>query len=80
MRLKQEKTGTYAIQGVSIGKLMAIRNGLGYAVQGGIATVLQHEVYLEVGRFLKECAYSIPDVEVNPEQFLKEHFNIGGKP
>ena len=54
MIVKSNAKGTYSILGITNGKLLAIRNGLGYAIHGGFATPLQAEVYVSMGRILKD--------------------------
>jgi hypothetical protein len=79
VEFKKDKSETHSIKGISLGKLLSIRNGLGYAVQAGIITPVQRDVYDEIGQYLKECAYSVPDVERDPQKFLKDSMGISAE-
>ena len=75
MKAKQTKN-TFTITGVTLGQLMAIRNGLGYAVKAGIVTPVQEDVYNYVGQFLEDAGVPIASETRDPDGFLSEVFGI----
>jgi hypothetical protein len=76
VEFKKDKSETHSIKGISLGKLMSIRNGLGYAVQAGIITPVQRDVYDEIGHYLTDIGWHIPDVKRDPRKFLKDSMGI----
>lgn len=66
----------YGIKDLTKGQLLAIRNGLGYAVRAGIVTPVQQDVFEAVGRYLNEIGEPVEEIKTDTEGFLKDHFGI----
>ena len=78
MNFTKSKPGGFDIKNVTVGELMAIRNGLGYAKQAGIITPVQREVFQEVGDALRNEGIHVDAITKDTSRFLKDHFNIDG--